>query len=70
MNSIPKYLSIADTCRTFGIGKTVLYRLIGEGRIVARKAGAKTLIDAETAATWASSLPAANIGRPAKPVVS
>jgi excisionase family DNA binding protein len=39
-----KTLSINDACRALGIGRTAIYRLIGEGRVKAVKLAGRTLI--------------------------
>jgi len=44
--------TIRDFCRVYGIGRTMTYELIGEGRLRAVKAGARTLIDEESARMW------------------
>ena len=38
--------SVADACRVSSLGKTQLYKLIGEGRLETRKIGKRTLIPA------------------------
>lgn len=48
---------IPDFCARYGIGRTTAYRLIEEGKIEARKAGRRTLIDADSAARWYAGLP-------------
>ena len=55
--STPVAYTIPDFCRTYAVGRTTVYRLIDEGAIVARKAGRRTLIDADSAARWYASLP-------------
>lgn len=41
---VPYSLSIADACRSIGIGRTKLYELISEGRLETVKIGRRTLI--------------------------
>jgi len=53
-----QYLSVADFCTRFGIGKTLAYDLINSGKLHAVKLGRRTLIPAEAAEAWAKSLPA------------
>lgn len=53
----PVAYTIPDFCRQYAVGRTTVYRLIETGAIVARKAGRRTLIDAEIAARWYASLP-------------
>ena len=54
-------MSVADACKTVGIGRTRLYSLIGEGRITAVRCGGKTLILADSLRTFVTSLPPASI---------
>ena len=42
----PLAYSVADACKVSSIGKTLLYSLIAEGRLEARKIGKRTLIPA------------------------
>lgn len=39
------FAPIPAACARAGIGRTTVYRLIGEGRIVALKVGRRTLVD-------------------------
>lgn len=43
---------------TFPVGLTKLYELIGTGKIVARKADGKTIIEHDEGERWLKSLPA------------
>jgi excisionase family DNA binding protein len=62
MIDAPRYMSepiartVKDFCRAYGIGKTLAYELIAEGRIVAVRAGRRTLILEASAKEWFSSL--------------
>jgi hypothetical protein len=49
--------SIPAFCRTFGVGRTKAYELIGAGTLEAKKFGAKTLIDRASAERWYRGLP-------------
>lgn len=40
--------TIAEACHAVGIGRTKLYELIGQGRIITRKIGSRTIIPAES----------------------
>jgi hypothetical protein len=51
--------SIKEFQQVFGISHTKTYEEIGSGRLLARKAGAKTLIAVEDALAWFASLPLA-----------
>jgi excisionase family DNA binding protein len=55
--STPIAYTIPDFCQRYGIGRSTVYRLIDEGAIIVRKAGRRTLIDADSAARWYASLP-------------
>lgn len=50
-------LTVARMCRLYNIGRTYLYEQLKAGRLVAHKAGAKTLIQRSEAERWFSSLP-------------
>jgi excisionase family DNA binding protein len=43
-------------CREYGVGKTLTYRLIKEGRLKAVKVDSKTLIRHDDAEAWLASL--------------
>lgn len=49
--------TMREFCQTFGIGKTLAYEHIKEGRLVTRKVGSRTLIRAEDAKAWLDALP-------------
>ena len=59
--SIPKLATISDFSRLFGVGRTMVYQLVGAGELRAVKAGRRTLIDVESASAWAANLPPAAI---------
>ncbi|NCP18644.1 MAG: helix-turn-helix domain-containing protein [Erythrobacter sp.] len=40
--------TVAEACRSIGIGRSKLYELIAEGRIETRKIGKRTLIPAQS----------------------
>lgn len=52
-------LTIKAFCAAFGIGRTLAYREIAAGRLVARKIGKRTVILASDAEMWAEKLPPA-----------
>lgn len=57
----PKHLfSITDFAEAHAISRTQAYREIGSGRLAASKVGKRTVITAENAAKWRSSLAAFN----------
>ena len=47
----------AEAARVAGIGRTYLFEEIRNRRLVARKAGRRTLIEAEELRRWVKSLP-------------
>ncbi|MDX7953399.1 DNA-binding protein [Lichenihabitans sp. Uapishka_5] len=49
--------TIAEFGDRYRLGRTAIYEQIKTGNLVARKIGVKTLILAEDAERWASSLP-------------
>ena len=49
--------TIPDFCARYGVGRSLTYCLIAEGKLIARKAGRRTLIDAASAARWYAALP-------------
>ena len=53
----PIALSIAEFCRTYGVGRSTAYELIAAGALEAKKAGPKTLIDRASAERWYANLP-------------
>ncbi len=52
-----KFLTVRDFCLAYRTGRTKAYELIATGQITAVKRGRSTLITAESAERWASSLP-------------
>lgn len=53
----PFLLSIPDTCRALGIGRTFTYRLIAEGKLTACKIGGRTVIEVESIRQLVATLP-------------
>ena len=51
-------LSVDDTLRASGLGRTTLYGLLAAGEIRAVKAGRRTLVDMESLRTYLARLPA------------
>jgi len=51
-------MTVAEFCASYNIGRTFLYQQIKEGRLAARKAGTRTLIERAEAERWLRSLPA------------
>jgi excisionase family DNA binding protein len=56
-NDKPYSISIAGAVERYGIGKTVIYELIAEGKISAFKLGTKTLIITDEMDAYISGLP-------------
>ncbi|WP_353890869.1 helix-turn-helix domain-containing protein [uncultured Sneathiella sp.] len=50
-------LSINETCRQAGIGRTKLYQEIASGRLKARKCGRRTIIPVTEFEDWLRRLP-------------
>ena len=59
MYTLPTVIScsVDDATKISGIGKTKLYELIAQNKIVARKFGRRTLISYESLESWMKSLP-------------
>lgn len=49
--------TIDEFCGSFGVGRSYVYEEIKAGRLKSRKAGRRTLITADDARAWLSSLP-------------
>jgi hypothetical protein len=58
----PIFVTIPDALRIAGFGRAKMYELLGQGAIVARKCGRRTLIDLRSLRAYLESLPAAQIG--------
>lgn len=50
-------LTVHEACKIAGFGKTMMYEAINDGRVIARKLNAKTLILREDLETFLHSLP-------------
>lgn len=61
----PIHLSIKGTCERHNCNRTYLYELAGEGKILLRKSGRRTLVDVASADAHFASLPHAQIKAPA-----
>jgi hypothetical protein len=58
----PLYLSIRDACARYGCSRSVLYRILGDGLIKAKKASPKmVLVDVISSDAYFNSLPDVNI---------
>jgi len=56
MQGQPAY-TIAEVCAVARASRTVVYRAIKNGELVARKRGRRTLVLAEDISTWLNQLP-------------
>jgi excisionase family DNA binding protein len=65
MSPIRISYSVNEAAKAAGIGLTKLRQEIRENRLVARKLGKRTLINAEDLNTWATNLPRVNSTRAA-----
>jgi excisionase family DNA binding protein len=59
MDQTPLGLSILDAARIAGIGRTLLYGEIREGRLPVRKVGNRSLISRDDLVAWLANLPTA-----------
>jgi hypothetical protein len=57
----PRYASIPRWCEISGLGRTVTYRLLGDGVLKAVKVGRRTLIDVRHGLLWMAALPSAQV---------
>ena len=55
-------LTISEFCRRYSVGRTFAYAEIKDGRLIARKAKARTVILYSDAERWAQSLPTMHSG--------
>jgi excisionase family DNA binding protein len=49
--------TITDFCRSFGLSRSKVHRLIQMGELAAFKVGRRTLIHADTVEKWLAALP-------------
>lgn len=52
MNTTPQAYDIPTFCQLYGIGRTLTYKEIKDGRLKIVKVGRRTLITAEAAKQW------------------
>ena len=62
MVSQTRAFGITEFCRRYGIGRTKVYEEIKFGRLIAVKAGHRTLIKEDDAERWLASLHRAGLG--------
>ena len=53
-------LSIDETCKASTLGRTKIYEAIGSGKLIAKKAGTRTIILPKHLEAYLESLPAAD----------
>lgn len=63
----PMLLSLKDAVAFSGFSRSRIYSLIGQGKIQARKAGRRTLVETASLTRLAESLPPVRIGAAALP---
>ena len=56
-------LSIAETCKMTGLGRSSIYEAIAQGKLRAKKSGARTIILPIDLSEFLAALPAANFSR-------
>ncbi len=49
--------SVTEFCKKYGLGRTRAYAEIGSGRLKAKKIGRRTVVPADAAEEWLSTLP-------------
>jgi len=54
---VQRAMSIGVFCETYGIGRTKTYEEIKSGRLRVRKVGRRTIVTADDAEEWLSTLP-------------
>jgi hypothetical protein len=62
--STTEYARIPETCRRFGLGRSRLYLLVGEGRVRFIKAGNATLVDLGSVRDYLAACPPAQVRAP------
>ncbi|MGC9217234.1 helix-turn-helix domain-containing protein [Acidithiobacillus sp.] len=65
MKPEPLAYRVPDACAALGIGRTLLYRLIAEGKIEARAIAGRTIIPAASVNAFLAALPNAPITKSA-----
>ncbi|WP_155935352.1 helix-turn-helix domain-containing protein [Methylobacterium sp. 10] len=52
-----RFYTVAEFMAAYGISRTRTYREIGEGRLIARRIGGRTMITRDDAEAWLSAIP-------------
>jgi len=60
----PEFARIPETCRRFGLSRSRLYLLAGEGAVRFIKAGTGTLVDLQSVRDYLSTCPTAQVRAP------
>jgi excisionase family DNA binding protein len=63
-DTAPEYGRIPEACRRYGLSRSRLYLLAGEGRVRFVKVGNATLVDLGTVRAYLATCPAATIRQP------
>ncbi len=63
-DTAPEYGRIPEACRRYGLSRTRLYLLAGEGLIRFVKVGSATLVDLESVRDYLATCPPAQVSRP------
>jgi hypothetical protein len=61
LSNTPINVTIKVGCDRWGTSRSYLYRLAGEGKIIFRKVGRRTLVDVASGDKYFTSLPVAKI---------
>jgi hypothetical protein len=69
-NLLPLYMKIDDITKLIGVCRSKVYELIGDGKLIAKKSGASTLVQTRSAVDYMDSLPTAKIARSKKQPVA
>jgi hypothetical protein len=63
-NQAPEYGRIPEACRRFGLSRSRLYLLAGEGQVRFVKAGSATLVDLGSVRDYLAACPSAQVRAP------
>ena len=63
-DTVPEYARIPEACRRYGLSRSRLYLLAGQGLIRFVKVGRATLVDLATVRDYLASCPAAQVRPP------
>jgi excisionase family DNA binding protein len=63
-DTAPKFARIPETCRRFGLSRSRLYLLAGDGSIRFLKSGTATLVDLQSVRDYLAACPPAQVRAP------